>query len=184
VADGESATVGGGHGNLATGTPTPWQPSHRYTHPSPSLTDPSLTHPSLRAAGRGCRIIRADGKQSCCRPGTGSIGSKTALAGSMGEKWAIIWPIYRLYSLSETGTGTAPAGTTKSFPTALNVHSASPLTRRAGSLGTQRRRPRWEAATATQPRHRTRRSGVVRRMLRRRWARRWVAGVTTRQEGT
>jgi hypothetical protein len=35
------------------------------------------------------------------------------------EIWRFIGALYRLYSPSETGTRRAPAGTTKSFPTAL-----------------------------------------------------------------
>jgi hypothetical protein len=47
-------------------------------------------------------------------------GSKTALAGSKsGFGWFENVAIEALCSLSETGTGRAPAGTTKSFPSAL-----------------------------------------------------------------
>jgi hypothetical protein len=43
-------------------------------------------------------------------------GSKTALAGS---KFGDLGPIFGYFSHPETGAGRAPAGTTKSFRTAL-----------------------------------------------------------------
>jgi hypothetical protein len=55
-------------------------------------------------------------------------GSKTALAGSkpgFGTRKSCDLALYWPHRVSETGTGRAPAGTTKSFPTALDSTEAT-----------------------------------------------------------